>query len=211
MNANQLAFEAEQILAQLPVKQRRFVEEYNKSANGAESYQRAGFKAKSISSASDGAGKLLKKPDIARALELLRQARSLRTQITADRVLEEYARIAFSDLGNVISVHDGRPTIRSFEEMGEDTRRSVQSIEIRTAGEYADIVKIKMFDKLGALGKLAEHLGLTKSNRNDEDSPLLQFLLAQLGKVNATTQPSGPAVTGGPTQTPSSAGGPVAD
>ncbi|WP_020469434.1 terminase small subunit [Zavarzinella formosa] len=184
-NPNTLSFEAEQILCKLPPKQRRFVEEYLRDCNGAAAYGRAGYKARTPDVAAKGAHDLLQKPEISRALELLRQARSARSQIYADRVLEELARIAFADIAEVISFENGRPVIRPLGEMSEDARRTIASIEIRQAGEFAEVVKIRFHDKNAALFKLMDHLGLTKPKNEGDDSPLLALLIDQIGKVQA--------------------------
>jgi phage terminase small subunit len=213
MSANELAYQAELILSNLPLKQRRFVEEYLKSANGADAYKRAGYKTKNNEVASRCAYDLLKKPDIANALDLLRRSRSIRSQITADRVLEEVARIAFADIGDIIMIDGhGRPRIRPSSELTDDARRSIQSVEIRASGEFAEVIKVKQHDKNAALFKLMEHLGIARPKGDGDESQLLGFLLNQLSKAttaNDQSKSGSPTIAGGSTQAAESASSPV--
>ncbi|WP_020469172.1 terminase small subunit [Zavarzinella formosa] len=187
MTPNRLAYDAEVLLCKLPDKQRRFVEEYLKDCNGAAAYVRAGYRARTPDVAAKGAHDLLNKPDVAAALDLLQRARSMRSQIYADRVLEELARIAFSDIGDVIRFDGaGRPSIRPLGEITEDARRSIASVEIRQLGEFAEVIKVKFHDKNAALFKLLEHLGIARPKGEGEESPLLAFLIEQLAKVQGS-------------------------
>jgi len=87
--------------------------------------------------------------------------------ITKERILAEYARIAFADIGEVVEFKDGRVKVKPFEEMGEDARRGVSSIQ-ETVGEKSTTIKITQHDKMKALEMLAKHEGLVDEDRNDE-------------------------------------------
>src|ERR1051325_5148365 len=80
----------------LPPRQARFVEEYLVDLNATQDAIRAGYSA-------DNAGKigpgLVGKTRVAAAMSEAQAARSARTQITADRVLEELAAVAFAHMG----------------------------------------------------------------------------------------------------------------
>lgn len=78
----------------LSAKQLRFVEEYLVDLNATQAAIRAGYSAKT---ASEIGHENLRKPQIAAAIAAANAERSRRTGITADRVLEELAVIAFQD------------------------------------------------------------------------------------------------------------------
>ena len=81
----------------LTPRQKRFVQEYLVDLNGKRAAMRAGFSGKKA----DACGaRLTRDPAVRKAVEEAMAARSRRTQITADRVLREYARIAFADIRN---------------------------------------------------------------------------------------------------------------
>jgi phage terminase small subunit len=144
-------------------KQRRFVEEYLIDLNATQAAIRAGYSAKTAGQIGD---ENLKKPQIAAAIGKEMGARSERTQITADNVLRELARIGFSDirkmftpLGNLIPVVD----------LDDDAAAVLSSVEVVTrrapggdSDEVEHVAKIKVWDKQAALVNIGKHLGMFK-------------------------------------------------
>jgi phage terminase small subunit len=139
-------------------KQRQFVAEYLVDLDATAAARRAGFTGEYIARA---AWELVRKPHVAAAIEEQLAAREQRTRITADRVLAEYAKIAFADLGEIF---DDNGELLTIKAMPADIRAAISSFEIETAdrgeGAVLNIAKIKMLDKLGALGQVGRHLGL---------------------------------------------------
>lgn len=80
-------------------RQRAFVEEYLVDLNGAQAAIRAGYSART---ARQIAEENLSKPDIAAEIETAIRARSERTGITADQVLERWWAIANADVNDII-------------------------------------------------------------------------------------------------------------
>lgn len=78
----------------LTPKQQRFVDEYLVDLNATQAAIRSGY---SRRSAAEQGHDLLRKPQVAAAVQAGQAARAERTGITADRVLTELARIAFAD------------------------------------------------------------------------------------------------------------------
>lgn len=78
----------------LTPKQERFVAEYLINLNANQAAIRAGYSAKT---AAEQAHDLLRKPQIASAVSDAQQVRSQATGVTAERVLQEIARLAFFD------------------------------------------------------------------------------------------------------------------
>ncbi len=81
---------------ELTEKQKPFVEEYLVDLNAAAAYRRAGYKVSKEAIAKLEGHRLLTKPLIIAAVSAAQGKRSQRTQITADQVLAELARIGFS-------------------------------------------------------------------------------------------------------------------
>ena len=80
----------------LTPKQSAFVEEFAIDMNATQAAIRAGYSAKT---AKEQATRLLSNVYVAAEIARGRAARSERTGITADRVLQELARVAFFDIG----------------------------------------------------------------------------------------------------------------
>jgi hypothetical protein len=93
----------------LTSRQSRFIEEYLIDLNGKQAAVRAGYSAKS---AEVQASRLLRNTAVQAAIGEAMQARSQRTEVTADRVVAELAKLAFADMrdywprpGETIDLH----------------------------------------------------------------------------------------------------------
>jgi phage terminase small subunit len=95
--------------------------------------------------------------------------RSKRTEVAADRVLLEIARLGFSDLRRLFH-EDGR--LKRPHEWDDDTAASITSIEIATRhvgdGVVEHVRKIKLWDKGKALEQLSKHLSLYRDQGPSE-------------------------------------------
>ena len=85
-------------------KQERFVEEYLVDLNATQAAIRAGY---SKSTSYSIGQRLLKNVDIQKAITAAREKQQRRVEITADRVLEEYAKIAFFDPRKLFTADGG--------------------------------------------------------------------------------------------------------
>ncbi len=81
---------------ELKQQQKRFCEEYLVDLNATQAAIRAGYSKRSASSIGH---ENLQKHQIRRYIRTSMEWRSLRTQVTADRVLQELAKIAFAEKG----------------------------------------------------------------------------------------------------------------
>jgi phage terminase small subunit len=148
----------------LTAKQERFVTEYLIDLNATQAAIRAGYSEKTSYSIGQ---ENLRKPAIAAAVSEAQTKRSERTEITQDRVLEELAKIGFSDLRKVLTPKGG---LIDAQDWGDEFAGAVASVELvsRPSGEYdtknrpiiEHVHKIKTWDKLSALEKLGKHLGM---------------------------------------------------
>lgn len=81
---------------ELNTKQKKFCEEILVDDNATQAAIRAGYPERSASSIGN---ENRKKPKIQKYISELKEARSLRTQVTADRILVELAKIGFAEKG----------------------------------------------------------------------------------------------------------------
>ena len=140
----------------LSAKQETFCQEYLVDLNGTQAAIRAGY---SPFSARDIACDLLTKANIRARVDELMAARSMRTEITADVVIRELARIALVNPTDVIDA-DTAELVRGAT---EDHRAAIQSIKVRQKpGEFGTEIEreIKLNDKVKALELLGKHLGM---------------------------------------------------
>lgn len=158
-------------------KQKRFVEEYPKDLNATNAAKRAGYSEKSAHAQGH---RLLKHAEVAAQIQKAKLKRSKRTEITQDRVLEEIAKIGFSDIRKAVRWGDQPQTtpdgfkypveLVPSEDMEEATALAVSEVALTQSG-----VRIKMHDKLAALDKLARHVGLYDGAAGDDEAPSLNI------------------------------------
>lgn len=156
----------------LNAKQRRFVEEYLVDLNATQAAIRAGYSAKRA----DAIGyENLRKPEIAKAVEVAQSERSARTEITQDMVLQELAKIGFADIRKV--VRWGSTTmVPTINDAGEEVMEACHGLALVGADEIDDDtaaaiseisegregLKVKLHDKKSALVDIGRHLGMFK-------------------------------------------------
>lgn len=144
--------------------------------------------------------RLLRNARIAAEISRRQQERSKRTGITADRVLEELAAIAFSDLRNVVTWGGEGEAVHvtpiPSAEIAEAPARAVQRIKARVrtvsgedTSETTVETEVVLHDKLGALTLIARHLGMLKDKSSLEAGPGLVELLALAAKHQAPAAP----------------------
>ena len=96
--------------------------------------------------------------------------RAARLGITTDRVLEEYARIAFANLGHIVEWDDqGVMSVKEPSELG-----AVAEI-VQSAGSGKPY-RVKLYDKRAALDAIARYLGMTPlagSSAAQEDEAII--------------------------------------
>jgi phage terminase small subunit len=147
----------------LTPKQTAFVAEYLVDLNATQAAIRAGYSEKTAGSQGE---RLLKKVEIQTAISGAQQARAERTEITQDRVLQEYAKLAFLDPrkfydadGNLIDIPN-LPADVAAAISGMDIAVEKAGTDENGSPVFAQVRKIKLADKKGALDSVARHLGM---------------------------------------------------
>lgn len=163
-------------------QQQKFVNEYLVDLNATQAAIRAGYSEKS---AAVIGFENLRKPNIATALQERMDARSERTEITQDMVLRELAKIGFSDIRKAIrwGTLGARVDAETEEVSIENSVQLLDSAELddATAASIQEIsqgangIKLKMYDKKGALVDIGRHLGMFDDKltlKGDKNAPI---------------------------------------
>jgi phage terminase small subunit len=155
-------------MAKLTDKQRRFVEEYCIDFNATQAAIRAKYSQKT-------AGRIgqqnLQKLVIQKAIAEHTKKLTAKSEITVERVLEEYKKLAFVDPSSLFH-EDGSP--KDITEIDKDTVAALGGLDVQEVYEgYGEdrvfvgyVKKYKLIDKKGALDSLAKHLGMFTENIN---------------------------------------------
>lgn len=156
----------------LTPKQDRFCREYLIDLNATQAAIRSGYSARTAESQGST---LLRNPKVSQRVQELQNKKAEKLDVTVDRVLAEYAKIAFFDPSKIFkSDKHGDPYIDVADMKGDDWSgvSSIQSEDyLDGRGEDArevKKVKVTLADKKGALDSLAKHLGMFKDK---ESSP----------------------------------------
>ena len=152
-------------------KQQSFVNEYLIDKNATQAAIRAGY---SERTAKNIAHNLLTKMDIQEAIETALQEQSKRTEITADRVLNELAKIGFADMATYTEWSNSGVTLISSDDLPEDASAAVAEVS-ETTTKDGGTVRFKLHDKLAALEKIGKHLNMFKEKvelTGDDGGPL---------------------------------------
>lgn len=158
---------------------KKFLDRYFETLNGAQSAIYAGYKE---NSARQQAHQILERPESEEYLQKLRADFIAKNGINKESVLNEYRKIAFSDVRKVLTVDGG---LKPLDEVDEDTAGAIAAIESFdvTDKESREILgtnrKIKLHDKLRALEALSKHLGLFEKD-NDQKSKAAQVTIFEL-------------------------------
>jgi len=166
---------AEEWENELTAKQRNFVREYLIDLNATQAAIRAGYSAETAGAIG---AENLKKPQIASAISAAMDLRAKRTEITADRVLTELAKIGFSDIRKAVrwesalateednpgggdvavikKIVTNRVELVASDDIDDETAAAISEISQNSTGG----LKIKLHDKKGALVDIGRHLGM---------------------------------------------------
>lgn len=151
-------------------KQERFVQEYCISLNATDAARKAGYSPKS---ANRFCIELLSKTHVQDAIQFKRKELATQSNITCLRVLQEYASVGFSDIGNIVERDPDTQSIslRDLEGMAPHIRASIASVScdessLQMPGEgglrTTTKMKVTLHSKLDALNSIVKMLGFDK-------------------------------------------------
>ena len=155
-------------LMPLTPRQQRFVAEYLIDLNATAAARRAGY---STRTAHNQGPRLLANVEVQQAIQLSMSRREDRTQIKADNVLNELAKIAFSDLRSFVEWNATAVTLKDSAGLAPEASACVSEVS-QTVSEGGGSIRFKLHDKVAALKLLGEHLGLFDNRRDPIDAIL---------------------------------------
>jgi phage terminase small subunit len=173
------------LVSKMPERRRRFVFCYlaQEKPNGKQAAIDAGFASKS---AEQEASRLLSDVKVRKAISIAQKRIEDKYLVTAERVVQELARIGFLDPRDAYN-SDG--TLKNMAEMPEDVARAVASVEkdelyegsgnMRTWKGFTS--KVKFWDKRGALELLGRKLGMFLDKHEVTGSLTLEELVTAAG------------------------------
>lgn len=147
--------------AKVTPRQDRFCKEYVIDLNGARAYQEV-YKC-SDKAAESGASRMLRIVKVKARIRELRKRLEKKTGISAERVINEYAKVAFANIKSVLSENNEIVDISKVPDEIAAAVESIQSDIRHDSGDsegYTEKVKVKFYSKLGALSDLGKHLGI---------------------------------------------------
>lgn len=144
----------------LTAKQKAFAEQYIIDNNATAAYERAGYKTKNLNSAGAAASRLLGNVRVLRYVQYLQEQRSQRLQLSADDVLEEIARIAKSNIADVVDITPLGIVVKNGQQLSRHVTAAISEITC-TETERGVTTRVKLHDKISALNLAAKHTGLT--------------------------------------------------
>ena len=168
----------------------------NYFSNGFNKYQAMKDAGYEETTAYHGHGRVFRTPSVVMEIARRRLEMRQRQSINDERVLQEYANIAFSSLGDLMQYDDDGSAYLDFSLMTPNMQAAVSefTVEEYTEGrgegaEKVKRIKIKLGDKKGALDALAKHLGLLSDTNVTvvADSALVAALTA--GRARVAAQP----------------------
>ena len=138
---------------ELTPKQATFVREYLVDLNATQAAIRAGYSAKTA----DVQGpRLLGNVRVATAIQQSMDERADKTGITAERVLNEIAKLAFANLQDF---YNANGSLKEITELPRDVAAALSSTKVNLT-EACAVQEIKLHDKKGSLELLGRHLKL---------------------------------------------------
>lgn len=167
----------------LTSRQETFCREYLIDLNATKAAERSGY---SDRTARQMGSENLSKPSIKRRIEALMAARVLRTELTADAVIEALECVAFSDIGDVIDVDaSGAVRVKDIKGLAPRVRRAIAGIRSRTERRsdfegreiVTSTVEVRLWDKLAALRMLGQHYALFETEKEAEDRGDVEYIV----------------------------------
>jgi phage terminase small subunit len=146
-------------------KHEAFCQQFLVDLNASAAYRRAYPDAKPKSAEASGC-RLLGNVKVAARLAELKAERAERNEVTADMVIQELARIGFSDMRAFSNWGPGGVRLIDSNTLTEDQARCIAEVAESTSKDGGSL-KFKLHDKVGALVKLGQHLGIRFVERHE--------------------------------------------
>lgn len=156
----------------------RFAEEYLVDLDQTAAYRRARGNGKVLVGDKVTASRIHQRQEVQELIKTGMAKRSARTEITQDMVLQELAKIGFSNMADYVAV-SGTSVVVALDKMTRDQAAAVSEITVEEymegRGDLAREVKrtkFKLSDKRAALCDIGKHLGMFRENQGGDEAPM---------------------------------------
>lgn len=145
----------------LTAKQKIFCKEYLKDKNATQAAIRAGYSKKTAPLIGS---ENLKKPYLSLVIEEGLEKQAAKIELTAENVLREYQKLAFSNMKDCLVIKNGQ-LYADISKMTRDQLAAISEISVPYGPKAKPLkfIKLKLADKKGALDSLARHFNLFTS------------------------------------------------
>lgn len=148
----------------MTAKQEKFCREYLLDLNATQAAIRAGYSKKT---AVEQGCRLLINVNISKRIQASQKKQQEKTEITLDKILKEYSKIAFFDITKNIS--DGK--LKELAEWDADSAGAIAGLEVEEQVKDKFVLqrtkKIKLCDKRAALDSLCKVLGFNAPEKSE--------------------------------------------
>jgi len=172
----------------LTEKEQNFIDAYLiNGGNGTRAVMKAYPNVKDKRNAGAMARQILKRPKVKKAIEHIRRNLKILAEyqgVTPEKILNQYANIAFANLLNVMSWDDDSFHIKNSDELTDDEAATIfEVISSRSSTGFS--VKVKQYNKMQALDSLVKLLGYADDKMiiTDEITDKESIINKLLGKV----------------------------
>lgn len=155
-------------MKKLSERERRFCEEYLIDFAPVKAMRRAGY---SEASANKCSGAMMQRPHVAAFLAEKARKKSEKCELSAERVLEEFKRLALANTPDFYKVVNGKIVPKALDELTREQQSAIS--EIGKDGSF------KFYNKDNALDKLAKHFKLY----TDLEAGVTQFVVMPTLKI----------------------------
>ncbi len=175
----------------LKPKQQQFVTEFLVDFNAAAAARRAGY---SESGAKVQGFRLLTNANVQQEIQAQRARAARSHDVSKERLLQEDALIAYSDIGEILDFSGDVPKLRPMRTIPESARRAISSFKIKRrveglgdAAHEVEIMEFRFWSKDAAHERLMKHLGILKDG---DDKPFVVNVNVLLESVNQAREQS---------------------
>jgi phage terminase small subunit len=175
-------------LSPLNIRNKRFVDEYLFDLDSTRAAIRCGYKP---SSARIQGFRLMQDPRVKKLIHERQARASQNIAVTQERILQELAYIAFSNLKDIVSIDEDGNTTVDLANLDKEQAAALTELVVDTTKGKGNVVmkkvRFKVADKIAALTNLGKHLGMFKDQVEHTGKLTLEQLVT--ASLSATREP----------------------
>lgn len=167
-------------------RQLAFCASYVKCRNAEQAMIDAGYSPHTIRS---NAYKFLQNPAIQEQINFLTNMQREQMVLDANLVINELGAIAFTRPHELIELRDGKWVKKRPEDIPDRVQAAIKKISVRTMKDGSQEFSYELYDKMPALYKLGEHLGVGEAGHRDTGgNPFEDMDQEELDAIQTTMQ-----------------------